>query len=339
MRFLPTDEQLAITGAVREALAKECSPEVLRGADDGARSARLWTALATLGVFGLTIPEAHGGLGLDQRDAVAAFTELGRAAVPGPLAETFAVAQVLARAGDPDDWLPRIADGSVIVTLGLGDAPLVEAADRADLLLLEHDGSLYTVPGGEVASTREESVDPNRRLSSVRWGPARATRLIGSDDLVSVARDHLLLASSAFLVGLAKQILDLTVRHVMLREQFGRQLGTFQAVQHRLADVAVGVEFAEPVVQRAGCSLVAGVPSAWRDVAMAKVFASDAAERAAYAGLQLHGAIGYTREHDLHLYAIRAWVLAVAHGDASAHRLRVADDLLSATPAPRFPAS
>jgi alkylation response protein AidB-like acyl-CoA dehydrogenase len=84
--------------------------------------------------------------------------------------------------------------------------------------------------------------------------------------------------------------------------------------------------------------MAAGAPSAARDVAMAKVFASQAAERAAYSGLQVHGAIGYTREHDFHLYALRAWALALAHGDARRHRQRVADDLLGGSPAPRFPA-
>jgi alkylation response protein AidB-like acyl-CoA dehydrogenase len=156
---------------------------------------------------------------------------------------------------------------------------------------------------------------------------------------VASVRDHLLLATSAQLVGLARQLLDLAVRHVSVREQFGRPLGALQAVQHRLADVAVGIEFADPVVARAACSLAAGAPSAGRDVAMAKVFASEAAERAAYAGLQVHGAIGYTQEHDLHLYALRAWALALARGDARRHRQRVADDLLGASPASRFPAS
>jgi alkylation response protein AidB-like acyl-CoA dehydrogenase len=145
-------------------------------------------------------------------------------------------------------------------------------------------------------------------------------------------------ATSSQLIGLSKALLDLTVEHVSLREQFGRPLGTLQAVQHRLADVAVGIEFAEPVVARAACSLADGRPSAARDVAMAKVFASEAAEKAAYSALWLHGAIGYTREHDLHLYALRAWSLALAHGDARRHRARVADDLFAESSAPRFPA-
>ncbi len=225
-----------------------------------------------------------------------------------------------------------------MLCVGLGTAPLVESADRADLLILQHGAQLHAVAAGDTRLQRAESVDANRRLFTVQWQPRPETLLADQADALACVRDHLLLATSAQLVGLARKLLDLAVYHVSVREQFGRPLGTFQAVQHQLADVAVGIEFAEPVVARAACSLAAAAPSAARDVAMAKVFASQAAEQAAYSGLQVHGAIGYTREHDFHLYALRAWALALAHGDARLHRHRVADDLLGANPAARFPA-
>jgi hypothetical protein len=259
--------------------------------------------------------------------------------VPGPVAETFAACHALASV--PDDgpamaWLERIAAGDAVVSVGLGPTPLVESADRADLLILQHGTELHAVAAARVQ--RAESADPNRRLFTVAWQPTPQTLLAAGDEVLASVRDHLLLATSAQLVGLARKLLDLAVRHVSVREQFGRPLGALQAVQHRLADVAVGVEFAGPVVARAACSLAARAPSAVRDVAVAKVFASQAAERAAYSGLQVHGAIGYTREHEFHLYALRAWALALAHGDARRHRQRVADDLLGGSPAPRFPA-
>jgi alkylation response protein AidB-like acyl-CoA dehydrogenase len=341
MRFLPTSDQQAMAEAVRAALAKECAPPVLRNAGDVTRDRRIWGALANLGVFGLTVPEKAGGLGLDQRDAVGVFQEIGRAAAPGPIADTFATVQLLAPfAEEPAaaGWLSRIAAGDAVVSIGLGAAPLVEAADQADLLILQKDAELHAVPAAGTRAERAESVDPNRRLFTVQWQPRPETLLTADAEALARARDHLLLATSAELVGLGRKLLDLAVRHVSVREQFGRPLGALQAVQHRLADVAVGIEFADPVVARAACSLAAGAPSAARDVAMAKVFASEAAERAAYSGLQAHGAIGYTREHDFHLYALRAWSLALAHGDARRHRQRVADDLLGGAPAPRFPA-
>jgi alkylation response protein AidB-like acyl-CoA dehydrogenase len=341
MRFLPTGEQSAMAEAVRDVLAKECTPEVLRNAGDTARDRRIWAALAGLGVFGLTVPEEAGGLGLDQRDAVGVFQEIGRAAVPGPTADAFAACQGLALSTDEDTaagWLASIAAGDTVVSVGLGGDPLVESADQADLLILQNGMELHAVPGADIRAERAESVDANRRLFTVEWQPCPETLLAASAVALASVRDHLLLATSAQLVGLARQLLDLAARHVSVREQFGRPLGAMQAVQHRLADVAVGIEFADPVVARAACSLAAGSPSAVRDVAMAKVFASEAAERAAYGGLQVHGAIGYTREHEFHLYALRAWSLALAHGDARRHRQRVAADLLAASPAPRFPA-
>jgi alkylation response protein AidB-like acyl-CoA dehydrogenase len=341
MRFLPTSQQIAMAEAVRETLAKECTPEILRNSADTARDRKIWAALAGLGVFGLAVPEDAGGLGLDQRDAAVVFEEIGRAAVPGPAADAFAASQLLASCPDSGvtaEWLPRIAAGDAVVSVGLGRDPLVEAADQADLLLLQDGEELHAVTRAETSVERAESVDVNRRLFTVGWTPRPSTILAAGNDALVGVRDHLLLATSAQLVGLGRQLLNLAVVHASVREQFGRPLGALQAVQHRLADVAVGVEFADPAVARAACSLAAGVPSAARDVAMAKVFASEAAERAAYSGLQVHGAIGYTREHDLHLYALRAWSLALAHGDARRHRRRVAEELLAASPAPRFPA-
>jgi len=108
------------------------------------------------------------------------------------------------------------------------------------------------------------------------------------------------------------------------REQFGTRIGAFQAVKHHLADAAVSLEFARPVVYRSAWSLATGSADARRDVSIAKAMASDAALRTARAALQCHGAIGYTTEHDLHLYMKRSWALARAWGDPAGHRERVA---------------
>jgi alkylation response protein AidB-like acyl-CoA dehydrogenase len=342
MRLLPTEDQRAMAETVRAALGKECSAEVLRASWGTSPNPRVWQALAELGVFGLTVPEEFDGLGLDERDLVGVLTEIGRAAVPGPVVETIAGAYVL-RAVEQQwakRWLPDIASGDLVVSLGLGSEPYVPSADVAELLILQNGTELHAVPAGKTALVAQQSVDGNRRLFTLEWEPSPATVLVSGDaatDVIAGARDRLLLGTSAQLVGLSGQILDLAVAHVSTREQFGRPLGTFQAVQHRLADVAVAVDFAGPVVARAACSLAAGAPSAPRDVAMAKVFASKAGELAAYSGLQVHGAIGYTREHDLHLYGLRAWTLALAHGDARHHRARVAEFLLGDDEVERYP--
>jgi len=120
----------------------------------------------------------------------------------------------------------------------------------------------------------------------------------------------------------------MTVEYVKERHQFGVPVGSFQAVKHHLANVALRLEFARPVVMGAAWSLSVDAPPASRDASMAKALASDAARFAARIALQCHGAIGYTREHDLHLYLSRVWALAAAWGDAASHRRRVADAVI-----------
>jgi alkylation response protein AidB-like acyl-CoA dehydrogenase len=343
MRLLPTADQKAMSHAIRDTLVKESSAEVLRASWGSQPPARLWQSLADLGLFGLTVSEAYGGLGLDERDAIGALEETGRAAVPGPVVETFAACHALQAAptsGHAATWLAHIASGEATVSLGLGAHPFVPSADSADLLLLQHGDELHAVRTGDTKLEHQSAMDGNRRLYSVEWTPSPDSLVARGDageSLIAGVRDRMLLGTSAQLVGLSRRLLEMAVDHVKLREQFGRPLGSFQAVQHRLADVAVAVEFAAPVVARASCSMADGSASVFRDVAMAKVFASEAAERSAYSSLQVHGAIGYTREHDLHLYSMRAWSLALAHGDAQTHRARVAVEILGDNPAPRYP--
>jgi alkylation response protein AidB-like acyl-CoA dehydrogenase len=135
-------------------------------------------------------------------------------------------------------------------------------------------------------------------------------------------------ATAAVLVGLAEQMVAMTVEYVLARRQFGVPIGSFQAVKHHLADAELKVSFARPTVWNAGYSLAHGRPDIERDVSMAKCFASDAAELVARKALQCHGAIGYTTEHDLHFWLKRTWALSAAWGDAAWHRRRVAHVLL-----------
>ncbi|MDP9102331.1 MAG: acyl-CoA dehydrogenase, partial [Actinomycetota bacterium] len=169
-----------------------------------------------------------------------------------------------------------------------------------------------------------ESVDGARGLAHVS---GEGVRLAVEEAAVALARQRAVLGTAAFLVGLGQRQLDLTVGYVRERRQFSVPVGSFQAVKHPLADVAVGLEFAWPAVLRAGSSLAAGDPSAALHVSMAKTLASDAAWRASRACLQAHGAMGYTVEYDLHLFAKRTWALAYDWGSAADHRVLVADQL------------
>jgi alkylation response protein AidB-like acyl-CoA dehydrogenase len=332
VRFAFTDDQKLFRDTLRAVLEKECTGEVVRRAwtTETGRSPSLWSKLAELGVIGLTVPEAHGGLGLSEIDLVLLLEESGRAALPEPILETTAVgAPLLAEAGGDalrSAWLPRVADGSVRLTVGLAGAPFVADAHVADLLLLQHDDELHAVAREDAEIVPEHSVDGARRLFRIGWSPSAATRLTTGAParaLLSRAFDRGALGASAVLLGLARHMIDITVEYVKVRKQFGSPIGSFQAVKHHLANALINLEFARPVVYRAAYSMSRAPASGPLHVSMAKAYASEAALLAARVALQCHGAIGYSYEHDLHLWMKRAWALAAAWGDASWHRARV----------------
>jgi alkylation response protein AidB-like acyl-CoA dehydrogenase len=162
----------------------------------------------------------------------------------------------------------------------------------------------------------------------------RARRLVRVADLgeptgeVQDPFDRMAFGTAAVLVGLARRLVDMTVEYAKERQQFGQPIGGFQAVKHHLASTHLAIEFAAPAVYRAAWSLATGQPTVRRDVSMAKAMAGDAAEQAARVALQVHGAIGYTFESDLHLWMKRVWALSPAWGDAAFHRRRVADAVI-----------
>ena len=331
MRFQFTEDQVLFRAAVRELLEKECPAAHVRAMWESAsgRSPELWDKLARMGVVGLTVPEGHGGLGLDEVDLVLILEETGRAAVPDPILETTAVGVPLLRDIGALDRLPR----NGIVTVGLDALPHVTAADVADLLVLQRDDELHALPRDAVELTAQPSLDGARRLFTVAWQPAPPTRVAAGDDAlraVGRAFDRGALAAAAQLLGVADRLIEMAADHARVREQFGRPIGSFQAVKHHLANALLALEFARPVTYRAAFSIAHDDTDRATHVSMAKAYASDAAALAARTALQVHGAIGYTWEHDLHLWMKRAWALAAAWGDASWHRARVADAVLPA---------
>jgi alkylation response protein AidB-like acyl-CoA dehydrogenase len=337
MRFAFTDEQLWFRDAVRDLLDKECPPEAVRYAwvnDDG-RADHAWEALAEMGVIGLTVSEAYGGLGLTDLDLVLLLEETGRVALPEPIVETTAVAAPLLEAVGSDElkaaWLPRIAAGEAIVAVGFVGTPFVSHANVADLLVLEREDRLFALPAERATIEQQPSVDGARRLYTVDWNRNDEIPLVSGTEgwhQVNAAFDRGALGTAAQLLGLADHLLDVTVEYVKQREQFGVPVGSFQAVKHHLADALLQLEFARPVVYHAAYSMAHGLDTRSRDVSMAKCYASRAASLVARKALQCHGAIGYTVEYDLHLWMKRVWALAASWGDASYHRRRVALDVL-----------
>jgi alkylation response protein AidB-like acyl-CoA dehydrogenase len=333
MYFGFDDDQLAFRDAVRDLLDKECTPGTVRAAWDapaGELDRGVWDRLSDMGVLATLVPVGADGLGLDEQALVLVLEEAGRAGLPHPLIDTAAVAAPLV-AGDGSGPTPAgapDAHGLGMVATDLG-GPHVACAADADWLLL-HDpvgGGLHLVDPAAAVLTPVHTVDGARRAATVDWQPAPETRLTRDPATIELARDRGAFAAAATLVGLGQRMLDLTVAYVAERRQFGVPIGSFQAVKHHLAEALKELSFARPAVHRAAHSLATGADTVARDVSMAKAMASDAAWFVGREALQCHGAIGYTVEHDLHLYLKRTWALAKAWGDASHHRARVADAL------------
>jgi alkylation response protein AidB-like acyl-CoA dehydrogenase len=239
------------------------------------------------------------------------------AAVAIPLLRDHAPEQLRAR------WLAAAASGEAIVTVGFEQRTLVAAADGAGLMLLEHHGEIHAVEPARARLERQSSWDGARRLFAVGFEPSPTTLVTADPAAAAEAFDRGALGAAAQLLGIGARAIEMAAAYAKERHQFGVPIGTFQAVKHLLADALLRIEFARPLVYRAAWSVAQREPARARDVSMAKASASDAAVFACRAALQVHGAIGYTKEHDLHLWLARGSALATAWGDASRHRARV----------------
>ena len=301
MRFAFSDDQLALRDALRDVLAKECTPAHVRAAwtNDTGRVPGLWAQLADMGVIGLLAPEDDGGLGLTFVDLVLMLEETGRHALPEPIVETAAWGVLLF--------------GRTDLTIAAGEH-WVPWADTADVICTA-EGRFDRV---DVELAARPSVDGARRLFEVEGVPAPID-LAG----VGAAYERGVVGIAAQQCGLADHMLEMTADYVRERKQFGVPVGSFQAVKHHLANARIALEFARPLVYRAAASIAAGEPDAPVHASMAKAKADAAALQTSRAALQCHGAIGYTTEYDLHLFLKRSWALARSWGDRTFHHGRV----------------
>lgn len=313
MNFELDDQQRDFAASIDAALTGADVPGAVRAWSEGDTAAgrKVWATLADLGVTALMVAEEHDGIDATPVDLVVAAERLGRWCVPGPVVESVAVAPVLLQG---DERSAALAAGELVVTVAV--PPLVPRAldaDTAGLVLLAQDGTVTDAS----ASAEHESVDPSRKLFEVTAsGAAREAD-------VTRAFEFGALATAAQLVGAAQAMLDQSVEYAKQRQQFGRTIGSYQAIKHKLADVHIAVELARPLVYGAALSLGDRSPDTTRDVSAAKVAASEAALLAARSALQTHGAIGFTHEHDLSLWLLRVQALHSAWGDPSWHRGRV----------------
>jgi alkylation response protein AidB-like acyl-CoA dehydrogenase len=295
-----SDDQLTLAEGVRDYLSGTHGPEVLRRLDtDGGRDSAIWQGLAEMGLTGLLVPEAQGGLGMGLVEAALIAAECGRACLAEPLVDTAFV-------GVP--WL--VSRGEV--------AGLAEVAAGTRKLAPAHAINPWVADGdGEGLP----SVDPLRRLSARPEGVGDDPHLLDLGALMSAAQ----------LVGLADAMLAQATEYAKLRTQFGQPIGAFQAIKHSLANCAVAIEFAKPVVWHAAQALQDGSATASIHVSHAKLAATDAALLTAETAIQVHGAMGYTYEVDLHFWMKRSWALAGAWGDRSFHYKRIDTAVLAGT--------
>ena len=346
MKFLLNDEQAEFGHTLDRMLGSAGAPAAARAWGEGEHGPGLdiWEKLAKTGVFALAVSEEHGGMGPLAAELAVAFVELGRHAVPGPLVETTATAVLLegtAAGADGQavgEWLHSLAAGETPVSLVLpGGGPYAldadaaravfrvpphgepqQDADSADLVMVEGHGPV------------QSSFDPARRLAR----PLGDGTVLASGPAVLEAAQRaerwaaFLTAAQSLGVGLA--LLEQTVAYVKQRTQFSSVIGAFQTVKHQLATILKELEFARPLLHGAAVALDSGAPTADAEVAAAKAASGEAAYAASRTALQLHGAIGYTREMDLALWIGKARALRSAWGTPAACRARALEGLPAA---------
>jgi alkylation response protein AidB-like acyl-CoA dehydrogenase len=351
--YTDVDEQLR--ASVRDLLAARAPwTDVLSRAESGEPYDRaLWPALARdLGVAGLAVTEAAGGHGATWGEVAVVAEELGRSVAGTPFLGSTVLATAVTRRADDGGLLPRLADGTTTaaVAIGLAAAPGagfprsvrfdggtltgevrgVADAGAADVLLVP----AVTADGPVIVSCAAMTIEPvtsldlTRPLADVRFDGLPGS-VIASGESAAAALDAALLAGAVVLaseqVGLAQRCLEMTVEYLKNRYQFGRQIGSFQALKHRCADLWAAIAQARAVARYAAACLADDDADLAVAAALAQAYCSPVAVKAAEECVQLHGGIGFTWEHPAHLYLKRAKADSIAFGTASRHRSRLAE--------------
>jgi len=353
MDFTFTTEQRLMASAFRELADAVCSPQQLRAAAEGRRHAAdaagaadatdavaaesqaPWHQFAAIGIAGVLAPEAYGGMGLTDVDFVLIAEQAGHAALPEPLVEHagLAVPALAELAQEPRvaELLAKAAAGRTCVAIGHPINPFVLDAGRSDYLLLAHNHEIHLLESAHARLIAQPSIDPSRKLFKVEPVSGDSTRVATENRAQQVAQRILARGSlycAAQLVGLCARMIELAVAYARERRQFGKPIGACQAIKHQLATAQVKLEFARPVLYAAATRAGLLDERSQAVLSHAKIAATDAADFAARTALQVHGAMGYSWEVDLHFYMKRAWALAGAWGDRGFHLRRLGDRLL-----------
>ncbi|MGX4693575.1 acyl-CoA dehydrogenase family protein [Streptomyces sp. JNUCC 63] len=349
--LLYSEEEEALRAAVRDLLTDHCDPAdvIARMESDAPHDLALWKSLAEgMGLAGLLVPEEGGGQGATHREAAVVLEELGRAVAPVPYLTSAVVATeaLLACAGEEAaGLLADLASGRRIgaLAVGLHTAPggafravraedgclhgeltgIADAAVADVLLVPAEDGGLYAVRADAVTVTPQVSLDLTRPVTTVVFEGAAGRRLGDAEPAVrrALRAGAGLLASEQ--LGIADRALTETVRYLKERKQFNRPVGGFQGLKHRLAQLWLEIVGLRAAARSAADALARG-EDADVAVAVAQAYAVPVAVHAAEEALQLHGGIGMTWEHPVHLHLKRAKADSIAYGTAGAHREELA---------------
>ena len=338
MNFTFTEDQKLFQQSVADFMRAEITPEYQRQqwASKTGRSDSLWQQLAELGLTGMLVDEQYGGLGLSAVDMVLLAQEAGYVALSEPCLNSAMIAAPVLAGSDNDalckTHLPQLVAGKQRIIYGGAINGLCEDAHCADLLLLEHESAIYALTPEQVTLREQASVDPGRKLFAVDFDIEQTVLLAGGDAaarLMQSALNHGALSVAAQALGLAQRMLDMSVAYTTDRKQFGVPIGSFQAVKHHMANIAWKLEYARAPVYRAAYALAHKLPSADRDISHAKLVACEVADLAAQNSIQVHGAMGYTWEVDLHIFMKRAWALTNSWGTPGFHKRRIAGAVLA----------
>ena len=364
MDFELSDDQRALRDAAVALLDDRCTTARVRQVADGpARlDETLWAAMAEQGWLAVELPEAMGGLGLGLVETAVLGEQLGRHLAPVPFAGTVAAGRALARsleegglagaaplgAARIGSWIERLGSGEAVGAVawsrrpgalearadGAGDwvlsgrSDLVVYGPAADVVVVvaRCDGApaLFALaPAPAQRPAPEPAMDRTRTVGWLALAD-RAARRLGGPAAVEDLLDRAVTVACAEMLGAAERVLEMTVEYAKDRVQFGRPIGGFQAVKHRCADMLVDVEGMRSATYYAAWAVGAADPDADAAASVAKVWCSDAARRVMASALQVHGGIGFTWEHDLHLFLKRSQLDQTTFGDAVVHRQRLA---------------
>ena len=363
MQFGLTETQQTLKNTVRKFLAAECPmAEVRRLLEtETANDAGLWAKMAEQGWTGIIFPEAYGGFGMGMVEMAAALEEMGRALLPGPYLSSITAGALLEHAASEaqkHEYLSAICHGDAKATLALleqdaswspdavgmrattsgsryqlhGQKLFVTDAAVADFIIcvarLDGELALLLAPKGSFRTSVMPALDGTRKLYEVTFDSVPAESLLArgarAHQALQRALDIGTVALVSEMVGGMQRLLDMTVEYAKTRKQFGKPIGSFQAVQQQCADMLLFTESSRSAAYFAAWALQEGAPEAQSAVSTAKAYASEAYREVGNRAIQVHGGMGFTWENDCHLYYRRAKASEIAFGDATYHRDRIA---------------